>query len=142
MEQIKERNKPSLPKKDLPKAPFFLFDIDKVIGENDATSDLIKEQFFSKKNKDQDDNKKKSLTEVKEGIINLKLLLRQPKSNIQMINEYLKSLSPSGIELEFLSLSTFDLDNKSADGVPLNYVLLMLNFFHDMIRSKQDSDFT
>lgn len=54
----------------------------------------------------------------------------------------MKSLSPSGIELEFLSLSTFDLDNKSADGVPLNYVLLMLNFFLDMIRSKQDSDFT
>lgn len=51
-------------------------------------------------------------------------------------------MSPSGIELEFLSLSTFDLDNKSADGVPLNYVLLMLNFFLDMIRSKQDSDFT
>ena len=54
----------------------------------------------------------------------------------------MKSLSPSGIELEFLSLSTFDLDNKSADGVPLNYVLLMLNFFHEMIRSKHDSDFT
>lgn len=52
LEQIKERNKPSMPKKDLPKAPFFLFDIDKVIAENDATTDLIKEQFFSKKNKD------------------------------------------------------------------------------------------
>lgn len=82
------------------------------------------------------------MTEVKDGIINLKSLLRQPRPNIQQINDYLKSLSPSGIELEFLSLSTFDLDNKSADGVPLNYVLLMLNFFHDMIRSKQDSDFT
>ena len=53
----------------------------------------------------------------------------------------MKSVSPSGIELEFLSLSTFDLDHKSADGEPLNYVLLMLNFFYDMIRSKKDSDF-
>lgn len=82
LEQIKERNKPSLPKKDLPKAPFFLFDIDKVIAENDATTDLIKEQFFSKKNKAQDDTKKKSLTDVKDSVINLKMLLRQPRPNI------------------------------------------------------------
>jgi Utp21 specific WD40 associated putative domain len=52
LEQIKERNKPTLPKKELPKAPFFLFDIEKVLLENDATTDLIKEQFYSKKNKD------------------------------------------------------------------------------------------
>jgi hypothetical protein len=71
-----------LPKKDLPKAPFFLFDIDKVIGENDVTTDLIKEQFFSKKNKAQDDPKKKSLTDVKDSVINLKMLLRQPRPNI------------------------------------------------------------
>lgn len=31
LEQIKERNKPSLPKKELPKAPFFLFDMDKAL---------------------------------------------------------------------------------------------------------------
>jgi hypothetical protein len=43
LEQIKERNKPSLPKKDLPKAPFFLFDIEKVIVDNDSTPDLLKE---------------------------------------------------------------------------------------------------
>jgi hypothetical protein len=42
-----------LPKKELPKAPFFLFDIDKVVMENDAIPDLLKEQFFSKKTKDQ-----------------------------------------------------------------------------------------
>lgn len=43
LEQIKERNKPILAKKELPKAPFFLFDIEKVVQENDATPDLIKE---------------------------------------------------------------------------------------------------
>jgi len=37
-----------LPKKELPKAPFFLFDIDKVLMENDATPDLLKEQLFSR----------------------------------------------------------------------------------------------
>ena len=36
-------------KKELPKAPFFLFDIDKVLLESDGTSDLIKEQLYSKK---------------------------------------------------------------------------------------------
>ena len=43
LEQIKERNKPILAKKELPKAPFFLFDIEKVLLESDATPDLIKE---------------------------------------------------------------------------------------------------
>lgn len=120
-----------------------MFDIDKVVGENDAATDLIKEQYFSKKNQDEESkNKGKSLTELKEGKVNLKYHLRQTKPNIHQINEYLKSLSPSGIEIEFLSLSTFDLDNKAADGSPLNFVLLMLNFFLDMIRTKKDTDFT
>ena len=57
LEQIKERNKPILAKKELPKAPFFLFDIEKVLLENDATPDLIKEQFYSKSTKDQTDSK-------------------------------------------------------------------------------------
>ena len=43
LEQIKERNKPMLQKKELPKAPFFLFDMEKVLLENDATTDLMKE---------------------------------------------------------------------------------------------------
>jgi hypothetical protein len=54
LEQIKERNKPTLPKKELPKAPFFLFDIEKILMDNDATPDLLKEQFYSKKTKDTD----------------------------------------------------------------------------------------
>lgn len=41
-----------MPKKELPKAPFFLFDMEKVLLENDATPDLLKEQFYSKKTKD------------------------------------------------------------------------------------------
>jgi len=43
LEKIKERNKPLLPKKSMPKAPFFLFDVERVVLDNDATSDLIKE---------------------------------------------------------------------------------------------------
>lgn len=60
LEQIKERNKPTLPKKELPKAPFFLFDIEKIVMENDATPDLLKEQFFTSKQQ-QADSKKHSL---------------------------------------------------------------------------------
>ena len=47
LEQIKERNKAILPKKDVPKAPFFLFDIGKVLLESEGTSDLIKEKYFT-----------------------------------------------------------------------------------------------
>jgi len=65
----------------------------------------------------------------KETATNLKSLLRDDKTPIQQILEYLKTLSPSGVELEFLSLSTFDLDAKSASGEPLNYISLMLSFF-------------
>ena len=44
LEQIKERNKPVLAKQDQPKAPFFLFDLDKVMaGESNAVpDDLLK----------------------------------------------------------------------------------------------------
>ena len=115
LEQIKERNKPSLPKKDLPKAPFFLFDMEKVLLENDATPDLLKEQFFSKQ---ADGKDKKAAGESDAKTLKTLLKLKNP----YMVNEYLKSLSPSGIELEFLSLSTFDLDNKTEEGQPLYYV--------------------
>ena len=49
LEAIKERNKPKLAKEDLPKAPFFLFDLDKATkleGENEAR-DFLAETFFS-----------------------------------------------------------------------------------------------
>ena len=50
LEQIKERNKPILAKKELPKAPFFLFDLDKAVAvEKDIVRDeLLKQTFFTK----------------------------------------------------------------------------------------------
>mmetsp|Transcript_16459 Transcript_16459/g.27936 ORF Transcript_16459/g.27936 Transcript_16459/m.27936 type:complete len:496 (+) Transcript_16459:1240-2727(+) len=49
LEQIKERNKPKLPKHELPKTPFFLFDLDKVMaGEKTTMQDLLgKDSFFN-----------------------------------------------------------------------------------------------
>ena len=45
------------------------------------------------------------------------------------------------MELEFLSLTTFDLDAKSTTGEPLNYVSLMLTFFLEYTKRRQETDF-
>ena len=50
LEQIKERNKPTLPKKALPKAPFFMFDLDKAVNlesSNFAPDNLLKATLFT-----------------------------------------------------------------------------------------------
>jgi len=39
LQKIKERNKVLLPKKDVPKAPFFLFDIEKLINGEDKAEE-------------------------------------------------------------------------------------------------------
>jgi hypothetical protein len=64
--------------------------------------------------------------------------LRNKSTPLTAILDHLKSLSPSGLELEFLSLSTFDLDAKSE---VTNCVSLMLTFFLELTRRKQDTDF-
>ena len=72
----------------------------------------------------------------------LKSLLRDTSTPLPVILDYLKSLSPSGVELQFLSLSTFDLDTKTASGGDaVNYVSLMLTFFLEYTLRKQDTDF-
>lgn len=64
-----------MPKKELPKAPFFLFDIEKMITENDSTSDLLKEQFFSKAKADDKESKAINRTETSK----LKEILKESK---------------------------------------------------------------
>jgi hypothetical protein len=49
LENIKERNRPKLPKSDMPKAPFFLFDLEKVIAGDLEGTNLLKPTFFSEK---------------------------------------------------------------------------------------------
>lgn len=60
------------------------------------------------------------------------------KGNWFAVNDYLKTLSPSGVELEFLSLSTFDLDSKDEGSL----LSLMLDFFLAQITRRVDTDFT
>ena len=48
LDLIKERNKPTLAKENLPTAPFFLFDLDKLTGDpgEKAARDFLSETFF------------------------------------------------------------------------------------------------
>jgi hypothetical protein len=75
---------------------------------NDATSDLIKEQLFSKQ---KGPNVEKSLKALEKHGFEKKLknFLNDPMTSNSDISDYLKSLSPSGIELEFMSLSVYEL---------------------------------
>ena len=50
LEQIKERNKPKLQKESVPKAPFFLFDLEKATtleGGETKARDFLAETFFT-----------------------------------------------------------------------------------------------
>ena len=90
-----------LPKKALPKAPFFLFDLDKVVaGElNTVPNDLLKQTFFT-----QEQQAESALQ--KHGFVKkLKDMLDQSP---EIIIAYLKTLSPSGVELEFISLASIE----------------------------------
>ena len=54
LEEIKERNKPTLPKKDLPKSPFFMFDLEKSTNptsSNFAPDNLLKAALFTEDKK-------------------------------------------------------------------------------------------
>lgn len=88
-----------LPKKALPKAPFFLFDLDKAIaGEaNTVPDDLLKQTFFTK------DKVTENALEKHGFAKKLKDMLDQSPATIIA---YLKTLSPSGVELEFISLAS------------------------------------
>ena len=124
LEEIKERNKPALAKKDLPKAPFFLFDLDKVMAgdSNTVPNELLKQTFFTQ---DQcSDNKLEKHGFEKK----LRSLLIKGKPEYSAILEYLKSLSPSGVELEFISLASFDIDRSQEVALQNPNAMVSLSF--------------
>ena len=124
MEQIKERNKPLLPKKELPKAPFFLFDLDKAIAveSNTAPNELLKQTFFTKEedkeNKLQKHGFQKKLKDmIKDG------------ADQKSIVEYLKALTPSGVELELISLASFEFERgPNAASLQPNSIVSIFDF--------------
>jgi len=69
-------------------------------------------------------------------------MLREHGSSDHMpIIEYLKTLSPSGVELEFLSLASFDFSKDRQLENPNELLLRMLNVLHGAVKSNKDCDF-
>jgi hypothetical protein len=121
LEQIKERNKPQLAKEDLPQMPFFLFDLDKATnldaGENGAR-DFLKETFFTSF-----EQKRQSKVKQVGGAAMHKndqktQLIDLLKTRQDSVLQYLKSLSPSGVELEIMTLDNFDLQDQDSKVSP------------------------
>lgn len=124
LEEIKERNKPVLPKQDMPKAPFFLFDLDKVMaGESQAVpDDLLKQTFFTQEKTTENKLAKHGFQrQLRRRLKELDGELGgEPfKSKAADIIQYMKTLTPSGIELEFLSLASFEFEDQAGGGEKL-----------------------
>lgn len=136
LEQIKERNKPTLAKQELPKAPFFLFDLDKVMAadSNTVPNELLKQTFFTQ------DDKASNKLEQHGFEKKLKALLKEGATSASIM-QYLKTISASGVELEFISLSSFDFDHTKTLEYPNQMLLQMLQVFMAEIESNRDSDF-
>lgn len=136
LEQIKERNKPTLAKQELPKAPFFLFDLDKVMAadSNTVPNELLKQTFFTQ------DDKASNKLEQHGFEKKLKALLKEGATSASIM-QYLKTISASGVELEFISLSSFDFDQTKTLEYPNQMLLQMLQVFMAEIESNRDSDF-
>jgi len=137
IDNIKERNRPLDAKAKKQDAPFFLFDLDKVIDDNDGTQDLYGVQYFTGK-KDMDDESKaltsiiqesKNLSSKPENAVkshqDLKQLLEyyhEKKISASDLLAYFRDISPAAIELEIMSLTDFEFENnKKVDYVSIQY---------------------
>ena len=109
LEQLKDRNKPKLAKEELPQAPFFLFDLEKATSGGDgehSARDFLKETFFTnfESGRKQKGSVGGAALAAKGQSAKLKDVIRKGTGAVQ----YLKKLSPSGVELEIMSLGIFD----------------------------------
>lgn len=132
IDNIKERNRPLDAQAKKQDAPFFLFDLDAVLQENDGTKDLYGVQYFTGK-KEMDDESKALTSIIQESkhleaskdqaVVGQQLknyLEKYSKGQInsKQILDYLKGISPSAIELEVMSLTDYEFDtNKEIDYV-------------------------
>jgi len=129
LEQIKERNKPLLPKKDLPKAPFFLFDLDKAVaGESNlAPNELLKQTLYTK-----EEEKENKL--LKHGFQKKLKDMIKDGADQKSIVEYLKTLSPSGVELELISLASFEFERgPNAAALMPNSIVSIFDFIKKIL---------
>lgn len=95
--------------------PFFLFDLDKATtggeGEHDAR-DFLKETFFTSF----DQKRKKGMKDVggaaMKGNTETKLANLLKQNGGADVIQHMKTLSPSGVELEIMTLANFDLGDE------------------------------
>ena len=105
-------------KESLPEIPFFLFDLDKATNLEDgegAAKDFLKETFFTNFEK-QREAKVKSVGGAAMARHGTQQQLRQMiRDSPEKVIAYLKTLSPSGTELEIMSLTTYDFKEGAED---------------------------
>mmetsp|Transcript_6390 Transcript_6390/g.10358 ORF Transcript_6390/g.10358 Transcript_6390/m.10358 type:complete len:182 (-) Transcript_6390:58-603(-) len=139
LEEIKERNKPKLAKQELPKSPFFLFDLETAITGRRAdlkAADLFKDQFFT------DDKADKEHKLLKHGFDQKLAKMLTNGAKARAIFDYLKTLSPSGIEFEFMSLGTaVEMTTQSEDFDINSGLKKMLLIFVTAVGLNRDTDF-
>jgi hypothetical protein len=68
-------------------------------------------------------------------------MLTEDKVNSKDVIDYLKTITPSGIELEFISLATFELDSSKQLNDPNACLIKMLEVFIECLTRNQDVDF-
>jgi hypothetical protein len=68
-------------------------------------------------------------------------MLTEDQHITKQVIEYLKTLSPSGIELEFISLASLDFDSNKQLSDPNECLLKMLDVFEDCLTRNYDVDF-
>ena len=130
----------------MPKAPFFLFDLEKATNldgaEGDA-KDFLAETFFrtfEQQRRERDAKKVSGAAALqKHGEQTNLLALLGKDQNAHEVMEYMKGLSPSGVELEIMTLSTFSF----GAGEEMNSnIINFLNVLADTIALNKDADYT
>merc|ERR1712176_660173 len=131
-----------------------LFDLEKATnldGGETGARDFLADTFFSsfdKKRKDQANALKAGGKAMEKHNVEQKLksLLADKQTQgddgdwWRAVIEYMKTLSPSGVELEIMNLVSFDF-SKEMQGNPNFYLVRFLKALELTIRSKTDSDF-
>ena len=106
-------------------------------GEKTTANDLLGDSLFTQ-NQGAQENKLKSrgFKEQLKGML-------ADKSSPEEVIKYLKTLSPSGVELEFISLSAIDYRDKSLDvEKSMNiHIQNMLECFIGALKKQKDCDF-
>eukprot|EP01022_Parablepharisma_sp_SALTPOND_P000854 TRINITY_DN105149_c0_g1_i1.p2 TRINITY_DN105149_c0_g1~~TRINITY_DN105149_c0_g1_i1.p2 ORF type:complete len:1065 (+),score=106.10 TRINITY_DN105149_c0_g1_i1:9590-12784(+) len=126
LETIKEKNKPVEQPKDLPQAPFFLYDINEDKDNNLGYKDLLIDQ-----SKEKEDKKRILKGEaIEEGVNELIKLLKALVKSVEgkeriynKITSYLKDISGSRSELEFTELNSLTGEYKEEVSECIDYFI-------------------